>query len=442
MSHLRTTVTPPGPKARELLKKDEKLLSPSLNRLYPLAIERGQDCIVRDVDGNEYLDFNAGLSCLNIGHCHPAVIKSIVGQLERFTHYSGSGFYYDIIVELAQKICDITPGGFERKVFFSNSGSEAVEAAMKLARWHYRRTNFLAYTNSSHGETLGSMSLSAHKLVKRRYVAPFTPGVVHVPYPYCYRCPFNLSCPDCNYECVEFIREYILKRVVAPDDVAGIFLEPIQTEGCITPSPDYFGRLRKLADDEGIALIDDEAETGIGRTGRWFGIEHWQVTPDILCISGGLASGLPIGATLCRSEIMDWEPGVHESVFGGNPLSCAAASATLDVIAKDNLIENATRQGNYILKRLKEMSERYEIIGDARGRGLMLGVELVEDRKTKAPAIRRAEEILLGAFKRGVALRRSESTIMMTPPLTITREYVDNGLSVLEGVLKEHSGTI
>jgi len=442
MSSPRIAVTPPGPKTRDLLRNDERFLSPSLKRLYPLAIDLGRDCIIHDIDGNEYLDFNAGLACLNVGHSHPAVTKSVAAQLERFTHYSGSSSYYEVIVELAQKICSITPGRFEKKIFFSNSGTEAVEAAIKLARWHYRRTNFLAYTNSSHGETFGSVSLSAHKLVERRYVAPFMPGVVHVPYPYCYRCPFKLSCPDCDYECVEFIREYILERVVSPDDVAAIIFEPIQAEGCIVAAPEYFSRLRKLADSKGIALIDDEREAGVGRTGRWFGIEHWEAAPDILCISGGLAAGLPIGATLSRSEIMDWEPETHESIFGGNPLSCVAALATLDIIAKDDLLENSARQGNYILKRLKEMGESYGIIGDVRGRGLMLGVEMVRDGKTKAPATKEAEHVLLGAFKRGVALRKSGSTIMLSPPLTIKREHIDSGLAILEGVLKEVSETI
>ena len=437
MSYPRIVVTPPGPKARDLLRKDEKLLSPSLGRLYPLVIEYGRDCIVRDIDGNEYLDFNAGLSYLNVGHCHPAVVRSIVDQLEKFSHYSASSFYYEAIVKLAQKICDISPGKFEKKIFFSNSGTEAVEAAIKVVRWHFRKKSILAFTNASHGETFGSLSLSTDKLVKRKYLSPLMPGVIHVPYPYCYRCPFNLSCPDCDYECIHFIQEFVLKRVVAPEDVAAVFFEPIQAEGCIIPASDYFVRLRKLADNYGIALVDDETETGVGRTGRWFAIEHWQTVPDIICISGGIASGLPLGAILCSSEIMDWEPYVHMSPLGGNVLSCSAALATLDVIAGSNLLENAARQGNYILQRLRELKERYDLIGDVRGRGLMLGLELVKDTKEKTPATNEAKEILLHAFRHGVALRQSESTIILTPPLTITRELADIGLNILEGAFKE-----
>jgi len=262
-------------------------------------------------------------------------------------------------------------------------------------------------------------------------------SVVHVPYPYCYRCPFDLSCPECDYKCVDFIDKYILQRVVAPEDVAAIFFESIQAEGCITPAPDYFYRLRKLADEFEIALVDDETETGVGRTGRWFGIEHWQINPDVICIAGGISSGLPLGATLCKAEIMDWEPETHSSIFGGNPLSCAAALAVLDVTAKDGLLENSTRQGNYILRRLREMMEKYELIGDVRGKGLMAGVELVKDKKSKVPATSEAREIVLNAFKRGVALRMSGSTIILTPPLVMTRDLVDVGLNILEGVLKE-----
>ncbi|MBS7622124.1 aminotransferase class III-fold pyridoxal phosphate-dependent enzyme, partial [Candidatus Bathyarchaeota archaeon] len=233
------------------------------------------------------------------------------------------------------------------------------------------------------------------------------------------------------------IQEHVLGRVVAPEDVAGVFLEPIQAEGCIVPAPDYFSKLRRLADSFGFALVDDEAETGIGRTGRWFGIEHWQVAPEVICLSGSIASGLPLGATVCKSDIMDWEPETHSSIFGGNPLSCAAALATLNVMVKEDLLQNAVRQGNYALQRLREMSSRHELIGDVRGRGLMIGLELVKDRKSKAPAVTEARNILISAFKRGLALRCSNSTITITPPLTMSRELIDSGLDILDGVFKE-----
>jgi len=435
-------VTPPGPKAREILTSDERFLSPSLCRLYPLVVQSGKECVIRDVDGNEFIDFNSGLSCLNVGNCHPTIINSVKEQLDKFTHYSQKSFYYEITVKLAQRLCDVTPGSFKKRVFFCNSGTEAIEAAIKIVRWHFRRTSLLAYINASHGETLGSMSLSSCKLTQKRYLSPMTSSVVHVPYPYCYRCPFDLSCPECNYKCIDFIDKYILQRVVAPEDVAAIFFESIQAEGCITPAPDYFCRLRKLADEFEIALVDDESETGIGRTGKWFGIEHWQVVPDMMCIAGAISSGLPLGATLCKAEIMDWEPEVHSSILGGNPLSCAAALAVLEVTAKNSLLENSTRQGNYILRRLGEMKEKYELIGDVRGKGLMVGVELVKDRKSKTPATNEVRDVVLNAFKHGLALRMSGSTIILTPPLTITHDVVDIGLNILESALKEFRSSL
>jgi 4-aminobutyrate aminotransferase len=437
MSHPKIVVSPPGPKARELLRRDERLTSTSLRRFYPLVVESGRDCVVRDVDGNEYIDFNAGLSCLNVGHCHRAVVSSVKEQLEKFTHYSESRFYYDLPLRLAEQLCTVTPGKFEKRVFFSNSGTEAVEAAIKILRYHYRRPSFLAYTNASHGETLGALSLSAQKLVQRRYFAPMMPGVVHIPYPHCYRCAFNLTFPECGYGCIDFIQEHVLGGVVAPEDVAGIFFEPIQAEGCILPAPEYFSKLKRLADSFGFALVDDEAETGIGRTGRWFGIEHWQVAPEVICLSGGIASGLPLGATVCKSDVMDWEPEAHSSIFGGNPLSCAAALATLDVTVKEDLLQNAAKQGNHALQRLKEMNSQHELIGDVRGRGLMIGLELVKDQKSKAPAVTEARNIVISSFKRGLALRYSNSTITITPPLTISRELIDSGLDILDGVFKE-----
>ncbi|MGQ9544090.1 MAG: aminotransferase class III-fold pyridoxal phosphate-dependent enzyme [Candidatus Bathyarchaeia archaeon] len=433
----KITVTPPGPKARRLLIYDEKFLSPSLRRLYPLVVESGRNYIVKDVDGNEYLDFNSGLSCLNIGHSHPKMVESVKRQLEKFSHYSQKAFYYEVSVRLAEELCNLTPGTFDKRVFLSNSGTEAVEAAIKIARWHYRRPTILTYINAWHGETLGSLSLSTYTLVQRRHFMPLLPNIIHLPYPYCYRCPFDKTFPECSYTCLRYIDEHVLGRVVAPEDVAAIFFEPIQAEGCITPPPEYFGKLRKIADERGFALVDDEAETGIGRIGRWFGVEEWKVTPDIICVAGGLASGLPLGATVCRSEVMDWDPETHSSIFGGNPLSCVAALTVLEVIKEEGLLENTLKQGNHILRRLREMMDKHELIGDVRGCGLMVGVELVKHRKTKIPAKGEAENIMLRMFRRGVALRRSGSTIMLTPPLTISREAVDFGLDTLEAVFKE-----
>ncbi|MBS7636157.1 acetyl ornithine aminotransferase family protein [Candidatus Bathyarchaeota archaeon] len=435
----KIVVTPPGPKARELVEKDERFISPSYVRFYPLVVESGKGCIVRDVDGNEYIDFNSGLACLNVGHNHPKVIEAIKRQCDRFLHYSNTDFYYNEVVALAEKLAEITPGNFEKKVYFGNSGTEAVEAAIKLAKWHTRKQLFIAFINAFHGRTIGSLSLTASKPAQRRYFFPLMPGVNHVPYPYCYRCPFRQTYPDCHYWCVDFIDEFVLQKYAPPEDVAAIVFEPIQGEGgYVVPPPEFFQRLKKLADKYGILLIDDEVQTGIGRTGKWFAIEHWNVEPDMICSAKALASGLPLGATIAKAKIMDWVGGSHASTFGGNPLSCVAAIAVIDVIKEERLLENVTKQGTYIMKRLEELKERSEIVGDVRGKGLMIGVEFVEDKEGKKPAPQKANEIMLRAWKRGVAvITCGISTLRIVPPLNITRELVDAGLEIIEDVVKE-----
>ncbi|MEM2336107.1 MAG: acetyl ornithine aminotransferase family protein [Candidatus Bathyarchaeia archaeon] len=435
----KIVVTPPGPKARELVKKDERFISPSYVRFYPLVVESGKGCIVRDVDGNEYIDFNSGLACLNVGHNHPKVIEAIKRQCDRFLHYSNTDFYYNEVVALAERLAEITPGNFEKKVYFGNSGTEAVEAAIKLARWHTRKQLFIGFINAFHGRTIGSLSFTASKPTQRRYFFPLMPGVNHVPYPYCYRCPFKQTYPDCHYWCVDFIDEFVLQKYAPPEDVAAIVFESIQGEGgYVVPPPEYFQRLKKLADKYGILLIDDEVQSGIGRTGKWFGIEHWNVEPDIICSAKALASGLPLGATIAKAKIMDWVGGSHASTFGGNPLSCVAAIAVIDAIKEERLLENATKQGTYIMKRLEELKEKSEIVGDVRGKGLMIGVEFVEDKDSKKPAPQKANEIMLRSWKRGVAvITCGISTLRIVPPLNITRELVDAGLEIIEDVVRE-----
>ena len=435
----RIVVRPPGPKARELVKKDESLISPSYVRFYPLVVESGEGCIVRDVDGNEYIDFNSGLICLNVGHSHPKVTKAIKTQCDRFLHYSNTDFYYREVVELAERLGEITPGRFNKKVYFGNSGTEAIEAAVKVSKWHTRKHRFIAFISAFHGRTLGSLSFTASKVTQRKHFFPLLPGVTHVPYPYCYRCPFKLSLPDCNYWCVDFIDEMILQKYVPPEEVAGILFEPIQGEGgYVVPPPEYFQRLKKLADKYGLLLIDDEVQAGMGRTGRWFAIEHWKIEPDIVCIAKSIASGLPLGATVSRSRLMDWEGGSHASTFGGNPLGCVAALAVIDIIKEENLLEKATKQGNYIMKWLQELKKKCEIVGDVRGKGLMIGAEIVESKKTKKPAKDKAFEIMKRCWKRGVAIITcGASTVRIAPPLNITTELVDASLEIIEDVAKE-----
>lgn len=435
----KIVVSPPGPKAREMVKKDESLVSSSYARFYPLVIDSGKGCIVKDVDGNEFIDFNSGLVCLNVGHSHPKVVAAIKKQCDRFLHYSNTDFYYDEVIDLAGKLAEITPGDFNKKVYFGNSGAEAIEAAVKLAKWHSRRQLFIAFISAFHGRTIGALSFTASKPTQRRYFFPLMPGVTHVPYPYCYRCPFKLTYPECHYWCVDFIDEYVLQKYVPPEDTAAILYEPIQGEGgYVVPPPEYPKRLKKLADKYGLLFIDDEVQTGMGRTGKWFAIEHWDVEPDIICSAKGLASGMPLGAVIAKAKVMDWVGGSHASTFGGNPLSCAAALAVIDTIKEEKLLENATKQGAYIMKRLEELKARSEIVGDVRGKGLMIGLEIVEDKKSKKPAPEKVKEIMIRSWKRGVAvITCGTSTIRIAPPLVITRELVDSALDIIEDTVKE-----
>ena len=435
----KIVVSPPGPKAIDFLKKDERFISPSYVRYYPLVVESANGCVVKDVDGNEYIDLNAGIACMNVGHNHPKVVSAIKGQCDRFLHYSNTDFYYKEVINLAEKLAEITPGNFEKKTFFGNSGTEAVEAAIKLAKWHTRKQLFIGFISAFHGRTVGALSFTASKPAQRRYFSPLMPGVAHVPYAYCYRCPFKLTYPECHYWCVDFIDEFVLQKYVPPEDVAAMLFEPIQGEGgYVVPPPEYFQRLKKLADKYGLLIIDDEVQSGIGRTGKWFAIEHWNVEPDIICSAKALASGLPIGATVAKAKIMDWTEGSHASTFGGNPLSCAAAAAVLEVIKEEKLLENANKQGAYALKRLGELKERSEIVGDVRGKGLMIGVELVEDKESKKPAAQKAAQVIIRSWKRGVAIVTcGVSTIRIVPPLTIQREMLDTALDIVEDTIEE-----
>jgi 4-aminobutyrate aminotransferase len=435
----KIVVTPPGPKARELVKKDEKFISPSYGRFYPLVVESGKGCIVKDVDGNEYIDFNSGLVCMGVGHNHPKVVAAIKNQCDRFLHYSNTDFFYREVVDLAEKLAQITPGSPEKKVYFGNSGAEAIEAAVKLAKWHSRKQLFIGFTGAFHGRTIGALSFTASKPTQKRYFFPLMPGVTHVPYAYCYRCAYKLTYPECHYWCVDFIDEQVLQKYLPPEDTAAIMFESIQGEGgYVVPPPEYFQRIKKLADKYGLLLIDDEVQSGMGRTGKWFAIEHWGVEPDILCTAKALASGLPLGATIAKAKIMDWVPGSHASTFGGNPLSCVAASAVIDVVKDEKLLENANKQGAHIMKRLGELKEQSEIVGDVRGKGLMAGMEIVEDKEGKKPAPEKVTEIMMRSWKRGInVISCGASTIRVAPPLIITRDLVDSALDIIEDVTKE-----
>ena len=439
MKYPKIVVTPPGPKAKKIVDRDAAVISPSFGRAYPLVVEKGEGNIITDVDGNRFIDMNAGLAVCNVGHAHPKVIKAIKDQTDKFIHYSYTDFYYEDYVDLGEKLHGLVPGDHKKKFFYGNSGAESVEAALKVSRWHSGRQGVLAYIGSFHGRTMGAVSLTASKPYQRARFSPLIPGVHHIFYPYCYRCPFNLECPSCNYACVDYIDEYLFHRYVPPNEVAMLIAEPIQGEGGYVVPPDgYFPRLKKLLDEYGILFAADEIQSGVGRTGKWFAIEHFDVVPDIVCIAKGIAAGLPLGVMASRAEIQDWTPGSHASTFGGNPVSCAAALAVLDVIEQEKLLENARTQGDYIMKRLNEMMADHPMMGDVRGKGLMVGIELVKDKYTKEYAKKETEEVMMKCFKKGVALVNCGiNVIRLMPPLTITRDLVDASLEIFEESLSE-----
>jgi 4-aminobutyrate aminotransferase len=434
MSYPKIKVTPPGPKAKKIVERDSAVISPSFGRAYPLVIDHGKGSIVVDVDGNEFIDMNAGLAVCSVGHSHPKVVKAIKDQAEKFIHYSYTDFFYDDYVNLGERLHDLVPGSHRKKFFYGNSGAESVEAAMKVARWHTGRQGYIAYIGSFHGRTLGAVSLTASKPYQRARFAPLIPGVEHIFYPYCYRCPFNLEYPSCGYACVDYIDEYLFHRYVPPDEVAMLIAEPIQGEGGYVVPPDgYFKKLKKLLDEHGILFASDEVQAGMGRTGKWFGIEHYGVVPDIVCVAKGIAAGMPLGVMASRADIQDWKPGSHASTFGGNPVSCAAALAVLDVIESENLLENAQKQGKHIKDRLEEMKDDHPMMGDVRGKGLMVGVELVKDKTTKEPAQKETGEVMMECFRNGLAIVNcGVSVIRWMPPLLITGDLVDSALEIFE----------
>ncbi|ABL77945.1 acetyl ornithine aminotransferase family protein [Thermofilum pendens] len=439
MNGPKIIVEPPGPNSRKIAEKDSALLMQSFARWYPLVAKRAHGVWVEDVDGNVYLDFNSGIGVTNTGHCHPKVVKAIKEQAERLLHYSLTDFLYEEPVKLAEKLVSITPGRFPKKVFYTNSGTESIEAAIKTARGHFRGTRpyIIAFAGSFHGRTYGSLSLTSSKPVQRRHLGPLLPGVFHAPYPYCYRCPFRQKYPECNLWCVDFIEEWMLKKYVPPEEVAAFVVEPIAGEGgYIVPPPEFFKRLRELADKYGILLVVDEVQSGFGRTGKWFAIEHFGVEPDIIAVAKGIASGLPLGAIIGRAEVMDLPPGSHASTFGGNPVSCAAALATIEVIEEEKLLDNATRVGEYAMKRLRELQEEIPYIGDVRGKGLMIGVELIARDGSPNPKL--LQKTLEIAFKKGLlVIGAGVSTIRIAPPLIITQQEMETGLRILEESLRE-----
>jgi 4-aminobutyrate aminotransferase len=432
--NIRTAL--PGPNAQRILAGDEKYLSPSYTRSYPLVVKSGRGIVVTDVDGNEFLDFSAGIAVTSTGHCHPQVVAAIQKQAAELIHMSGTDFYYESLVTLAERLSKIAPMPGPHRFYYGNSGTEAVECALKLARYHTKRQNMIAFFGAFHGRTMGALSLTASKPQQRRRFAPLVPGVTHVRYPDIYRgCSGGAEEADkFALGCARFIEDKLFKTTLAPEEVAAIFVEPIQGEGGYVIAPTIFMQeLRGVCDRHGILLVVDEVQSGMGRTGKWWAVEHTGVQPDIVCSAKGIASGMPLSITMARAEIMDWVPGSHASTFGGNPVCIAAALATLNVIEQEHLLHNAAAVGDHMLSRMADWPKKHKLVGDVRGRGLMLGVELVKDKKTKEYAAAERDRVVELAFERGILfLGCGPSTVRIAPPLILTKDEADVALDALE----------
>ncbi len=429
----------PGPEAERFLARDHDVVSPSYPRAYPFVMDHGKGSEVWDVDGNRYIDFAAGIAVCATGHSHPHVVKAIQEQAEKFLHIS-SDFYHPAWIELSERLASIAPFREPARVFLCNSGAEAVEAAIKLARHHTGRQRFIGFYGGFHGRTMGALAFTASKPVYRSGFMPMMGGVTHVPFPNPYR-PILAADGDYGRAVVNYIENVVLANSVPPDECAAILVEPIQGEGgYIVPPDSFFPALRDLCDRHGILLIADEVQSGIGRTGKWWAIEHWGVEPDIVCAAKGIASGIPLGAMIARASVMDWPMGAHGNTFGGNPISCRAALATLELVESE-MMEQAAATGEYILDALAEIQSRQPSIGEVRGKGLMIGIEFVRDRVTKEPDHGLRERTVELAFRKGLLmLGCGESTIRISPPLNIERPLVDEGLRIFETAIMEASG--
>jgi 4-aminobutyrate aminotransferase len=419
----------PGPNAKRVLEGDDRIISPSYTRSYPLVAKKGRGLVITDVDGNEFLDFSSGIAVTSTGHCHPDVVAAIQKQAGELIHMSGTDFYYESLVTLADRLSKIAPMPGPHRIYYGNSGAEAVECALKLVRYHTGRPNIIAFYGAFHGRTMGALSLTASKPQQRRRFAPLLPGVTHVPYPDVYR-----KGEQDALACARFIEEKLFRTTLPPEEVAAIFVESVQGEGGYVPGPKVFmEELRRICDKHGILLVADEVQSGIGRTGKWWAIQHTGVQPDIVCMAKGIASGMPLSITLTKADIMNWVPGSHASTFGGNPVCIAAALATLDVIEREGLLRNSEEVGNHMKRHMADWPKKHKLVGDIRGLGLMIGVELVKNKETKERASEERDRVVELAFERGILLLGcGPNTVRISPPLITTKDQADVAMDVLE----------
>jgi 4-aminobutyrate aminotransferase len=436
LPHLVTEL--PGPKAKQLVDRDHAVVSPSYTRDYPLVAKTGRGATIEDVDGNTFLDFAAGIAVCATGHCHPEVVAAIQKQASELIHMSGTDFYYPNLVELAEKLASIAPGKTPKRVYFGNSGAEAIEAAIKLVKYHTKRDKLIGFHGAFHGRTMGALSLTASRSIQRKGFGTLLSGVFHMPFPDTYRGTYGVR-PECaSADCLSYLENELFRRRVDPDEVAGIFIEPIQGEGGYLPAPaDFLQGLQRICRKYGILLVADEVQSGMGRTGKWWASDHAGIEPDIICTAKGIASGMPLSAIIARADVMNWVPGAHASTFGGNPVCIAASIATLGLL-ENQYMANATRMGHYIMKRTADWREKHKIVGEVRGRGLMIGIEFVRDQKTKEKATDLRNKLVQMAFHKGLlVLGSGDTTLRLCPPLVIDEAQADFALNTLEACITE-----
>lgn len=444
---LRESVRPniqtelPGPESKKIVDADHEYVNPSYTRPYPFVAKRAEGVWIEDPDGNVFLDCNAGVAVCSTGHCHPEVVKAIQDQAAKLIHVCGTDYYYEQMPALARKLDELVPVPSPTKTHFANSGTEAIETALKVAIHATGREKFIAFFNSFHGRTMGSLSLTSSRAAQRRGFKRQALDVVHVPYAYCLRCPFNLGkCADgsCCLGGVQWIEERLFNTTTPPDEVAAIVVEAVQGEGGYIPAPrEFLHALRAICDKHGIVLIVDEVQSGMGRTGKMFASEHYDLQPDIICLAKGIASGLPLGATVARADLMNWKPGAHASTFGGNPVAIASALKTIELLERE-LVDNSKQIGEYLQNRLRELMTKHDCIGDVRGLGLMIGVEFVESKSTMTPAPELRDRIERLCYEKGlIILGCGKNTIRWSPPLILTKEQVDVAIEIFDEAIKE-----
>src|ERR1700735_2222637 len=441
LPHLVTEL--PGPKAKKLVERDHHVVSPSYTRDYPLLAKFGRGATVENVDGNTFLDFAAGIAVVATGHCHPEVVAAIQKQAGELIHMSGTDFYYPSMVELAEKLASIAPGKEPKRVYFGNSGAEAIEAAIKLVKFHTKRDKLIAFHGAFHGRTMGALSLTASRAVQRKGFGTLLSGVFHMPYPDTYRGTYGIRPEHASADCLSYLQNELFRRGVAPDKVAGFFIEPIQGEGGYLPAPaEFLQGLEKICHKYGIMLVADEVQSGMGRTGKWWAVDYSGVEPDIICTAKGIASGMPLSAVITKASVMDWTPGAHASTFGGNPVCIAASLATLGLIEK-SYMANAARMGEFIKQQTADWTQRHKIVGEVRGRGLMIGIEFVRDQKTKERAPDLRNRIVQMAFHKGLlVLGSGDPTLRLCPPLMIDEEQAEFAVRTLDEIITEIERTL